>query len=428
MKTLVAIGVFLVLGAGIGWIVQHDSGYVLLSYDVYSIEMSLALLAAIIVASFALLYFGLRLLSRAVQLPSDVRNWNRRRGNRQAQRALTRGLMELSEGKLVAAEKHLTRHARHSETPLLNYLVAARSAHLQGKQEQRDDYLRLAHDNVPEAQLAIGISQAEMQLADQQHEAALATLENLRRVTPKHPQVLRLLMRLYDSLGDWDKLKDLLPSLKRQKVAPADELHRLEVRLHRALLERGFVSVEKTRLADAWRDVPRALKHEPLLIGDYTGYLLERGRDDEAELLIRDALKRHWDPALVELYGSLDTDRPARQLQLMEDFLKRHPDDPTLLLCLGRICLRNKLWGKARGYLEACIGAGGPPQAYRELGHLLEQLGEEQSALDVYRNGLIGQGGPEPIPLPASIGPTQKKVAAGEDEEINAPPQNAPGA
>ena len=50
----------------------------------------------------------------------------------------------------------------------------------------------------------------------------------------------------------------------------------------------------------------------------------------------------------------------------------RRGDDPVLLLAASRLCMQNQLWGKARGYLEACIGRNGPPQAYRELGQLLE--------------------------------------------------------
>ena len=78
----------------------------------------------------------------------------------------------------------------------------------------------------------------------------------------------------------------------------------------------------------------------------------------------------------------------------MEKLLADHPDDPTLLLTLGRLSLRAQLWGKARGYLEACIGRNGPAQAYRELGQLLERCMSRSKAIEVYRRGLSGAGGP----------------------------------
>ena len=86
---------------------------------------------------------------------------------------------------------------------------------------------------------------------------------------------------------------------------------------------------------------------------------LNLGEYDQAEPLLRDALKRGWNETLVEIYGQLDTGHPTRQLDVAEKLLKERPQHPVLLLALGRLCLRAKLWGKARGYLEAAIGAGG---------------------------------------------------------------------
>jgi len=46
--------------------------------------------------------------------------------------------------------------------------------------------------------------------------------------------------------------------------------------------------------------------------------------------------------------------------------------------------------------LEACIANGGSAEAYRELGHLLEQLDDTDSAMNAYRNGLDQPDGGDP--------------------------------
>ena len=71
---------------------------------------------------------------------------------------------------------------------------------------------------MPSADVAVSLTQAELQLADHQLEQALATLKHLRSVAPKHTYVLRLLRRLYEQLGDWEHLRELLPELRRRKV------------------------------------------------------------------------------------------------------------------------------------------------------------------------------------------------------------------
>jgi HemY protein len=407
MSTLLKAWLFVLAGAGIGVVLSRDTGYVLLSFGNYTVEMSLALLLMLIAALFGLLYFGIRLIVRTLHLPHDVREWKQRRGSRLAQQAMTRGLLEMSEGNWRGAEKRLVRFADRSETPLLNYLAAARAAQLQGAHDRRDGYIRLAHDAMPSADVAVSLTQAELQLADHQLEQALATLKHLRSVAPKHNYVLRLLRRLYEQLGDWEHLRELLPELRRRKVDDEESLQRLELRTHHALLEQAFLARDEHRLGMAWADVPRPLRAHPQLLGDYAGYLQELGRDEKAEQLLRDALKKQWDTSLVETYGLLESEEPGKQLSMMERFLPDHPDDTTLLLTLGRLSLRAQLWGKARGYLEACIARGGPPQAYRELGHLLERMQEPERAIEVYRKGLSGTGGPEPVPLPAEIGKTK---------------------
>jgi HemY protein len=421
MSTLLKAWLFVIVGAGIGVLLGRDTGYVLLSFGNYTVEMSLALLLMLIAAVFALLYFGIRVVVRTVHLPQDVRQWKQRRGSRLAQQAMTRGLLEMSEGSWRNAEKRLVRFADRSETPLLNYLAAARAAQLQGAHDRRDGYIRLAHDAMPSADVAVSLTQAELQLADHQLEQALATLKHLRSVAPKHNYVLRLLRRLYEQLGDWEHLRELLPELRRRKVDDEESLQRLEMRTHSALLEQAFLARDEHRLGVAWADVPRAMRSHPQLLGDYAGYLQEMGHDDKAEQLLRDALKKQWDANLVETYGLLESAEPGKLLSMMERFLPDHPDDATLLLTLGRLSLRAQLWGKARGYLEACIARGGPPQAFRELGQLLERMQEPERAIEVYRRGLSGTGGPEPVPLPEDIGKTKANRPM-LDEKTEQPP------
>jgi HemY protein len=407
MRALIKVWLFILAGAGVGIILSQDTGYVLLAFGRYTVEMSLALLLIIVAVLFAGLYVGIRLVVRTLRFPEDMREWQQKRGSQMAQQAMTRGLLEMSEGHWQSAERRLVRFADRSETPLLNYLAAARAAQLQGEHERRDSYIRLAHECMPSADVAVSLTQAELQLADHQLEQALATLKHLRSVAPRHNYVLRLLRRLYEQLGDWEHLRELLPELRRRKVESDEELGQLEIRTHRALLEQAFLANDARRLNAAWADVPRGLREHAQVLGDYAGYLLEADRSGEAEQLLHDALRKQWDSGLVETYGLLETDEPGKLLSRMEKFLPEYPDDPTLLLTLGRLSLRAQLWGKARGYLEACIGRNGPSQAYRELGQLLERMHESDKAIEVYRRGLSGTGGPEPVPLPHDIGKTK---------------------
>ncbi|MCY1380050.1 heme biosynthesis-associated TPR protein [compost metagenome] len=104
----------------------------------------------------------------------------------------------------------------------------------------------------------------------------------------------------------------------------------------------------------------------------------------------------------MRLYGLLRGRDPARQLQTAEGWLKEHPSDASLLLTLGRLCLRNRLWGKAREYFETSLSFRRDSETCAELARLLAQLGEVERSNQLFQEGLglLDQRLPA-LPLPA---------------------------
>ncbi|WP_456448905.1 heme biosynthesis HemY N-terminal domain-containing protein [Thiolapillus sp.] len=403
MKLLLQACLFLVLGGLAAWVVHRDPGYAFLAWGNWSLETSLAMLVILGAIALGLLYYLLRFILGLFHVPGTLAAWRQARRQRLARQQLTRGLLEFAEGHWDKAEKLLVGGAELSDTPLLNYLAAARAAQRQGAYERRDTYIRLAHRHMPTADVAVGLTQAELQLAHQQFEQALATLKHLREAAPRHTHVLRLLARLYEQLGDWEQLRQLLPDLRKAKTASPESLDALEQRLWRALLEEAGGALEASRLDTIWLKMPRQLHREPSIVVAYATQLHLRQLDEEAGELLRGLLKKHWSEEAVQLYGLLDMEDPAAALTTAESWLQGHELDPVLLLTLARLSLRDRLWGKARSYLEAAIANGAGLDARRELGHLLDALGYEKEAAEVYRQAVLALPGVQPAALPEHI-------------------------
>ncbi len=385
MRMLILIWLFLMAGGLGALLLRKDSGYALLSWDVWTVEMSLAMLLLIMLLLFTAVYLLIRLMTQIFELPTRLHDWRHRHQIRRAQQSLTRGLLQLAEGEWGKGEHSLVQHAEQSETPLLNYLAAARAAQSQGAHDRRDAYIRLAHQHMPTADVAVSLTQAELQLADQQLELALATLKHLRGIAPRHRYVLRLLAQLYEQLSDWSQLLELLPELRKHKVLDNEHLSQLEIRIHTALQDQA---ARTDSLDQSWRQMPKKLRQNQQLLLNYATHLHDMDQDAIAEPLLRRSIKKSWDQQLVLLYGLLNGENPKQQLNCAEALLEQQPLDPVLLLTLGRLSLKDKLWGKARAYLEASIGASGPLEAYQELGHLLETMDKPDAALAVYRDGI----------------------------------------
>ncbi|MBI1423990.1 MAG: heme biosynthesis protein HemY [Gammaproteobacteria bacterium] len=389
MKWLFGSLLILIAAVIVGLWAYQDSGYVLIARGYTTVEMSLALFIVLAAAGFLATYFALRVVINSWHMPSAFREWRARQRRRRARRDMNRGLIELAQGNWAPAERYLLRHARDSEIPLLNYLSAARAAQKQNAPQRRDDYLSLAHQSMQGAGFAVQLTQAELQLVHGQLEQSLATLMQLHATSPKHPHVLYLLARSYQLLRSWDDLRKLLPDLRKQNVLNPDDLHQLEQLVYRELLtlatQRGKLEV----LRDSWQQTPKHLRQDLELIRHYVRCLLILRANDDAEHLLRDALKRRWDVDLVYIYGLVEAADKDRQLATAETWLKGHENNPVLLLTLGRLCKRNKLWGKARSYLNASLGIKPHSDAYKELGQLLEQLNEHSEAVECYHKGLL---------------------------------------
>ena len=381
MKFGLLVIVALIIGAIGSSLLLTDPGYVVINFRGYLIEMSVPVLVGLMAIVFFLAWMILKLF-RAPRKLGEVAG--RYRTGRAGQR-LTRGVIEVAEGNFAKGERLLARAADVSEAPLLNYLQAARAAHLQGQDERRDRWLREAYENLPEAANAVLLTQAELQLDQSQYESALATLRQIEENSPNHSHALVLLGRLYYRLEDWSHLSDIMPKLRKYGRLDDATLTEWSLRVHQEHLESA---ADGEAVTGAWKNVPKDQKKDIGLLETYYSSLIRTGLHDKAEKDLAADLRREWRPALVRLFGIVDGSDAPRQLKKAENWLKNHSEDADLLLAAARLCLRCELWGKARSYLETVISIRPTPEAYQEYGRLLNRLGEGEAAADAYRAGL----------------------------------------
>nr|WP_313407179.1 heme biosynthesis HemY N-terminal domain-containing protein [Pseudomonas sp.] len=413
MKRLFWLLLLLAIAAGVYLLslaIEADRGYVLFAYKGFRYQSGLWAflgLLVVVVVFYYLIKWTLRLLLSSTRLANP---WSRLHRTRRARQASEQGMLDLAEGRWARAQRQLTRAAEADSQPLMYYLGAARAASKLGEHEQSDALLERALNKQPQAELAIALTHAELQRSRGDSDAALETLQAMRERHPGHHLVLRQLQRLYLQRQDWSALLGLLPELRKEKALPAAELDELERETWRGRLaevgEYGLAQGEAALqpLSKAWNQLSVSLRNEPELIATYVEQLRRLGAQEEAEEVLRGALKRDYDSRLARFYGVLRGADPARQLQTAELWLKQHPEDPALLLTLGRLCLQNQLWGKARDYFETSLKLERHPETCAELARLLAQLGELERSNQLLLDslGLLHQGLP-PLPQPQGV-------------------------
>jgi HemY protein len=394
MKVFVlALLVAIALGGLVGTMLVRDPGYVLIAYADTVVETSLWVALGLLL----LLYLAVRslvyLVHKFTRGQSQMLRWRSARKSSAARSQTVRGLLVMAEGRWEDAEKLLSGAADDVETPLINYLNAARAAHELGEHGKRDGYLKRAHETTPGAKFAVTLTQAEFNIADGRYELALASLLNISARAPRHRAVLSMLATCYEALGDWQALGQILADLKKYKVLSEAELNRIEKAVWQADLRSG------SGAAASWRKLPRALRADEALLRDWVRDLIDAQRLDDAETAIQLVLDHHWQQDLALWYGEIAASDPARQLVVAQGWLKERPNDAQVALTVGRLCLRNEKFEQAREAFETSLRIDPSDVVYGELGRLCIALGDERRGIEYL---LLSLGQLAELPQPAT--------------------------
>lgn len=380
----------LAIGLLAGTLVNIDSGYVLLSWDTYTLETSLWFFLLILAATSVVVYLTIRFSLLVLGNDWRFNEWRSKRRSVRARRLTTRGFLALAQGQWRRAERNLRSSAEASDTPLINYLAAARAAYEQGKTDATDELLKAASNSTKGSELAVGITQVQLLHSRKQHEQALAVLLQLRSQNPKHAYVLKLLVKTYQELEDWVSLNEMLPILKKAAKIPAEELRKLEEKVQLQLLERairghGINAIQE--LKSTYHEIPRSSRNSLPIVKRYIELLHEQGEEKLAESELRTALTSIWHDDLVLWYGRLHADTD-KQLLFAEQQLTERTNDPILLLVLGRLALRQHNVEKAKEYLQTGLKIKGMAEMHAEMGKVLLAEGDESLACEHFQLAL----------------------------------------
>jgi HemY protein len=385
VKFLIGLLFILIAAVTLSLVAGSSDGYVLIVQPPYRIEISVNLLLVLLASGFFVLYSLVRLVQYTLRLPENVRKYKREQRRKNAHHALLESLHAIVEGRYAKAEKAAATALDLGEDAGLSALVAARAAHKLKMPGKRDYYLAEAERLAPQASLSRLLTQAELQLDERMYASALRTLQQLDKIEPHHLPGLLLQLKVHQRLGNWEQVLTLLAQLEKREAIEPVQLQQLRYHAHSKLLERR--SGHREELLRYWNTVPENERLDTQLTRTAASALIATGAVAEAARAIEMSLTRQWDSSLAAMYGDSGNET-LRQLEQAEFWLQQHHGDAGLLLSLGKLCIRQELWGKAQSYLEASLSVHQSGEAHLALARLLELLGNQEAAYRHYRLSL----------------------------------------
>lgn len=387
MKWVISLILLLLIVVGLTMLVTSEPGFVLIKYGDWSMETTLGVFLTGTLLAVVVLYLLLRLSLFVGRAPARIRAWRARRNRITGERALIQGLLAFYQGNWDEAEGKLIRNAPRSPSPVINHLASAHAAAAHGDLEQRDAYLNEARLHYPGDAMTIGLTHAQLLLQQGDAGKALLMLEQLHQHAPRNPQVLRLMARAYLANGDWTMLLALIPDLSRRNVHHKQDFEQLQLDAWKGMLSHTAAHGDTSQLHAQWNRLPRQLRKDQAIIALYAKLVIAHKLQLPTAPLLADSIRYQWNTDLVRLYALADGSPLSSQIEQAEGWLEEHPDNGELLLCLGRLCSRSELWGKARDYLKAAA-VRNQPHATAELARVYDLTNDREQALSWYRKAI----------------------------------------
>ena len=224
---------------------------------------------------------------------------------------------------------------------------------------------------------------ADLLVSQGRHEEALAVLKDLSARDARNLRLLRLRLQAEQALRQWDAVLDTVDALARLGGIGPAEAATARRAAHLGNLARD--SQDSAALTAYWKQLPAETRNDPIVAATASRYHLALGNPTPAQGIIEQALEREWNPTLVALYGESAGEDALPQIERGEKWLRAHARDPALLLALGKLCMRQGLWGKAQSYIEASIALEPTRDGHMTLAALMERIGKHQEAVLHFR-------------------------------------------
>ncbi|MCF5881759.1 heme biosynthesis HemY N-terminal domain-containing protein [Aeromonas veronii] len=382
MIRIIILVAVMVAGLIFGPQASGNKGYVLIALGNYTIESSVTSAVILAVLFYGALLIVEWLLGRVFGLRRKTLGWYGSRRRRKANQQTVAATLAMAEGHYSQAEKLMIKGASNSDTPLLNYLSAAKAAQARGDDARRDQYLQKAQEENPKAELALTLTQTQLQIEQGQYDTALAMLESVYALNPRHPMVLDQLRQVHLARQDWSALCDLIPALhKVGRLTPKQEEDLLQ-QAWSGRLRQAAGSLET--LKAVWQDLPRKLRLEPDLLACYGDLLRQLGADGEAATLWQEALRKQPMPQLLARLPKLKLDSYQPLLAL----LQKQQGQPEVDTALAQLYLLAGQLDDAQKLLEQEVERAPSAAAYHALGQLMDKRRLTNKANEYYRQAL----------------------------------------
>ena len=342
-----------------------NQGYVFISAGNYTIESSVVVAVGIIILTFILLLLGYQFLRWIISCRKLFSGFFDRRREVAARENLYLGIIALLEQRYSEAHKLLIQNTHSNHRSVASYIIAAQAA-IQTKNEKNClNALEKVQKLEPRALLACLILKADLYASLGNYVKSVEILEKARVKYENNPVVYRKLANLCVKLGDFKKLREIIPYIKACKAFPFDDFLQLQFAVYKQDLQNIDNLVD---LNELWNKVSRSLKKQPVILGLFARKFAEVEDSKMAEKIFIEGLRKFNEKAVLQEIYTCNISLPKLLAKLEAAY-----DNPEkqknvdLLRALANQYFAGKDYCLALEYFKKIVEIGGINDDYKKI-------------------------------------------------------------
>ncbi len=388
MRSALWFAFLFALAVAIALFASSNGGHITIYFPPYRLDTSLNLFIVTVLTIFVVGLLAWRTFAAILDLPKQAAAYRRKQRESRAVSLLSEAIEDIFAGRFSKALRAAEAASVHSSLSETAALLAARSAHRLNQYELRDQWL--AKIRSADKQQARLVAMADMQMDSNDAQGALNTIEQLQKGGARQLFVQRIALRANQHLKRWDEVLRLTHSLsKRDAIHPVVAQKTVQEAVAKLVQEK---STDHEALLAIWKSLPKSDRKASRVALVMAKGLVAVGQFDLARGFIEESLDEQWDEALVSIYpDSLPVGSTTLVLaQKLEAWMLKYPSEPALSLALAKVCLAQKLWGKAKSSLQGVIRDPKTKPYMRANAHMTmaklhEELEELTEAAEQYK-------------------------------------------
>ncbi|OOH85580.1 heme biosynthesis protein HemY [Pasteurellaceae bacterium 15-036681] len=333
--------------------IAGQQGYVRIETANTVVEMSIVVLVVFFAVAMAVVYLLEWVVTRFIRLSRGSYQWFGTRKRKKAQQQTLEGLMKMSEGDYSKAEKLISKNAKHSDEPVLNFIKAAEAAQQRGDELHANQHLMEAAKLAGPNNVAVELARTRILLQQGKLPAARSAVDSLLELSSNNTDALRLAIEIYQKSKAFKALDYVLDKIGQRSFLSAEEYEALEHQVADGLLNEILNEEGQEGLLNWWENQPGNRRRSVYVRVGLIKRLIDSDDHESAEKLALETVKKYEDEQLTDLFIQLTRLQADPESKLVKVLYKRfakakdnYSDD--YARALGYIYTRNGLFDKAK--------------------------------------------------------------------------------